>query len=464
MKRQSTHQVPESRAPFIDGFDRTWLFAGLSVLLAIGVRLLFLYELQETPFFAGHFSDSKIYLHLADQLRGEGIPHAYFMSPLYPYLIAIVWSVTDSPEFWMRMLQVLFGAATTLCTYLLGRKLFGHSTAAVAALIVALYAPLIYYDGLLLTESLLTLLLTGHMFVLVGAWKGGSIRLWIVAGILLGLAAITRATAALFPFALLLLWLYSDSDSRPARTGLVAYVLIAFMMLLPTTIRNAGVEGVFLPVTSSFGFNLHAGNNPDATGQYSMPEKIDILRDPGGKFWIEQQTGRAVNAAEASAYWRSRAMDWMTAHPGEAVALYGRKLLLFFHPEEIDQLGLSLRFFNREFASVPGIPAAAFPLLFILFVIGVVSTERKSAVSWLPVLFIFIYVLATAVFFVSARLRLPSCRWSYCMHPSRWSASCSDCVNEDTGNSVFPSSSEVVSQSPYCFCSPECSRCSNRSI
>ncbi|MBR9978027.1 MAG: glycosyltransferase family 39 protein [Bacteroidetes bacterium] len=373
----------------------------------MGVRLLFLVELRETPFFTEHFSDSKIYLHLASRIRGEGIPHVYFMSPLYPYLLAAIWTLTDNPELWVRLLQALFGGATTLLTYVLGRSLFGRVTGGLAALIVALYAPLIYYDALLLTESLLTLLLTGHMTILVTAWKSNNIRWWIAAGLMLGLAVITRATVLLFPLVLFLVWIFLDKKTRPKTSNLLAYVLAAMLLLLPTTIRNAAVEGVFVPVTSSFGFNLYAGNNADATGQYSMPEKIDILRDPGGKFWVERQTDEGMNAVEVSAYWRSQALAWMSANPGEAAALFFRKVLLFFHPAEIDQLGLSLRFFTREYGPVPGIPAAAYPILLVLSMIGVAVTERKRTVAWLPVLFILVYVMATAFFFVSARLRLP---------------------------------------------------------
>lgn len=407
MKRRTASFTPDTGPRVLDGFAWNWIIPLLLVLLAVGVRLLFLFELRETPFFAEHFSDSKIYYHLASQIREDGIPHVYFMSPLYPYLLAAIWTLTDNPELWVRLLQALFGGATTLLTFYLGRNLFGSITGGVAALIVALYAPLIYYDALLLTESLLTLLLTGHMMLLVTAWKSNNIRWWIAAGLLLGLAVVTRATVLLFPLGMFLVWMFSSRETRPGTAGLLAYVLAAMLLLLPTTIRNAAVERVFVPVTSSFGFNLYAGNNADATGQFSMPEKIDILRDPGGRFWVERQTDETMNAVEVSAYWRSRALTWMSANPGEAAALFFRKVLLFFHPAEIDQLGLSLRFYTREYGAVPGIPAAAYPIIFVLSVIGVVLTGRKRPVSWLPVLFVLVYVLATALFFVSARLRLP---------------------------------------------------------
>ncbi len=407
MKRK----VPQGKRPSpgrIDGTMRPQVYLlAIIVAIAIVLRLLFVYSLQDTPFFLQHFSDSRLYMRLAEQISGGGIPHAYFMSPLYPYIVSLVAQLTGNPELWVRILQSIFGGGTVLLTFLLGRSLFARSAGLLAAAVVAVYAPLIYYDGLLLTESLQTLLLTAHLYLFVTAFARADLRYWIGAGVVLGLSVVTRASIILFLPAVFVVWFFLRTEKRPPLRNMVAYAVTTLLMLLPTALHNAAAEGVFMPVASSFGFNLYAGNNPEATGLYTMPEGVDLDKDPNGDRWVEEQTGREMNAAQVSAFWRDRAIAWMLAHPGETVSLQFRKLLLFFYTGEIDQLGLSMRFYTKEFGPVIGLPAGLFPVLLFLSAIGLILALRSRLGGWIPPAFLAIYILSTVVFFVSGRLRLP---------------------------------------------------------
>ncbi|MBN1447216.1 MAG: glycosyltransferase family 39 protein, partial [Bacteroidetes bacterium] len=405
------HPPSGGKNPSAEG-DSGWLrllIGGGIVLLAVGLRIVFLLQLQETPFYLHHFSDTRLYMQLAEDIAfGDGIPRAYFMSPLYPHMLAVVWKLTGNPELWMRFLQILFGAATTAVAMLLAERIFDRKAAVVAGIGTAVYAPLIFYDGMLLTESLQTLLLTLHLLLLIIAFQQPRRRWWIAAGVTLGLAGITRANVFLFLPVFLLLWMFNPERRGGGRPGhLASYVAAALLMLFPTAWHNAAEEGVFLPVTASFGYNLYAGNNAEADGFYSMPDPVDLYSDPNGGAWVRRQTGRDMNASEVSAWWRDRALAWMGAHPAEAAVLFLRKLLLFFHPEEIDQLGLSMSFFSERFGAVPGIPPVLFPLLFILSCAGAAILFRRGEGAWIVPVFLLVFVIATALFFVSGRLRIP---------------------------------------------------------
>ncbi|MBR9974348.1 MAG: glycosyltransferase family 39 protein [Bacteroidetes bacterium] len=385
-----------------------WETAAIAVaVLAFLLRLLFLSSLADTPFWLEHFSDSRLYMQLAADIAAGGIDTVYFMSPLYPYVVAGVAGLTGNPELWVRILQALAGAMTAWLVFRIGAQTFSRGAGLAAAAVVAAYAPLIYYDGLLLTESLLTLLLTAHLLALLQAFRKGRIWDWVFAGVLLGLAVVTRATTVLFLPALVVVWLFLRGEHRPAPSRIAAYAAAALLTLLPTALHNASTGGVFMPVTSSFGFNLYAGNNATATGLYSMPERVDLANDPNGHHWVEKQTGKDLNAAEISAYWRDRALYWMGKHPGEAAGLLLRKLLLFFHPGEIDQLGLSLRFYTTQFGAIIGIPAVSFSLILVLAAAGIGLAMREHRGDWPLQLFLLVFVLSTVVFFVSGRLRLP---------------------------------------------------------
>lgn len=377
-------------------------------ILAVILRLVFVFSLRDTPFFLGHFSDSQLYMQLAARIREGGITEAYFMSPLYPYLIAAVAALTGNPELWVRILQALFGGITAFLTYRIGRQLFSGEGGLLAAVCIAAYAPALYYDGLLLIESLQTMLVVAHLFVLLRAMTNDAMRNWVVAGALLGLAVVTRATVIVFLPTLIVVWLFQRGARRPASRHMLSFVVAALLMLVPTALHNAATEGVFMPVTASFGFNLYAGNNPSATGLYALPEEaIDVRSDPNGRRWVEGRTGRSLDAAEVSAFWRDRALAWMGTDPGAALALFVRKIVLYFHPNEIDQLGLSLRFYTGEYGPIIGIPASAFPVFLLLAGAGLGLAWQERRGGWVLPAFLVVAVLTTAVFFVSGRLRLP---------------------------------------------------------
>lgn len=381
------------------------------IVVSVLLRVLFLLNLQDTPFYAQHFSDSRLYMQLAEDIvSGRGVEGAFFMSPLYTNLLALVWTISGDPALWMRLLQVLFGSGTVAVVFLLGRRLFSRPAAITAAALAATYAPLIYYDGMLLLESTLTLLLSLALLFLVRACQIGRVRDWVLAGLTLGAAAVTRANILLFLPVFLLLWMFLPPLQNMAkRKHVLVYVLVTLACLLPTTLHNAAEGGVFLPVTDSFGYNLYAGNNPEAHGLYTMPDPVDLYTDLNGSAWVQQQTGRSMDAAEVSAWWRDRALRWVGTNPGDALELIGRKFLLFFHPAEIDQLGLSMDFFTGRYGRITGVPQALFPLLLVLSFIGMGLSLRGEHrfLRLLPLSLFAVYVLATVLFFVSGRLRIP---------------------------------------------------------
>lgn len=379
------------------------------VILAVLLRLLFFLKLQDTPFFYTHFSDSRLYAELAqDIVSGAGIDRAFFMSPLYPYLLSGIQTVFGSPETVMRVLQMIFGGVTAFLTYRLGTRQFGEAAGIIAGLTVAVYAPFIYYDGFLLIESLLTLLFTGFLLCMSMALEKRRMRLWLCSGVLFGLAVVTRANILLFLPVFIVFWMFSGPwKEQIAARHIALWAVATGLLILPTTIHNAVEEGVFLPVTASFGYNLYAGNNAEADGFYSMPEPVDLYTDPNGETWVERQEGRALNSSEVSDWWRDRALVWMGNDPGGALQLLLRKIVLFFHPGAVDQLGLSQRFFTERYGTVIGVPPSVFPLLLFLGFVGAGFAVGNRKGGWLLPLFFLTYIAATALFFVNARFRLP---------------------------------------------------------
>jgi 4-amino-4-deoxy-L-arabinose transferase-like glycosyltransferase len=171
--------------------------------------------------------------------------------PLYPALIALLWSGDSPPVMVVLLLQSLLGAATVALVYLIARDRFNRTVAVIAALAMALAPMTGYFTAVVLTETLFTFLLTLAVFL----W--GREKL-VLAGLAFGLASLTRPGLLFFFIALPMLALLPS-----LRQQWRAYLTIAALALGLSSIwiiRNALVFGKFIPVAASgWGMNLMCG-------------------------------------------------------------------------------------------------------------------------------------------------------------------------------------------------------------
>lgn len=145
----------------------------------------------------------------------------------------------------LMLVQHLLGALTALATFALGRLVFGTAVGVLAGTLTAISGPLLIMEHYLMSETLFGVLQLGALLAyLVGA-RSGRLPLVILAGVLLGLAALTRPIAQLTLVVLLAMLPMLRPGWRPAlRTGAVMLAVFA-ATVLPWMARNAVVQGTF---------------------------------------------------------------------------------------------------------------------------------------------------------------------------------------------------------------------------
>ena len=141
---------------FNQKYLRGWLPLIIIGVPAFALRLVYLVELRGTPLFAVLIGDGKQYDAWAQQIAGgQWIgTEVFYQTPLYPYFLAVIFKVAGHSLLTVRMIQALLGAAACVLLGLVARRFFNQAVAIVAAAMLAIYPPAIFFDGLIQKSSL----------------------------------------------------------------------------------------------------------------------------------------------------------------------------------------------------------------------------------------------------------------------------------------------------------------------
>jgi len=288
--------------PKIDRVFLLWIF-----FLALAVRIIWLFQYQESPTFNYPLLDFTYFESRAREImNGQLFSEDYLFNPLYPLYLAAVFKTFGSDLFFPRLIQVILGSLNTLLIYYLGTYAFSRYTGIIAAVITALYLPMIYFDGILMATSLITFLLLFMISLLVFGKSKNQIIFYIISGFSMGIIVLGRPNFLLAAIALTI-WILWDGSSGPFRRrylrGLIFFVC-TLAVISPISIQYWIAHNEFIIVAPHGGINFYIGNNPDATGAYtSVPGISDV---PGEQVKdsvriASEQLGHAASPSETSA-------------------------------------------------------------------------------------------------------------------------------------------------------------------
>jgi 4-amino-4-deoxy-L-arabinose transferase-like glycosyltransferase len=292
----------------------------ISLLLGLILRLA---VLSQTSGLGTPVMDEQQYSQIARNIvAGNGFawgPNALtsIRPPLYPGLLAAIWSAAGSENLQLvRAVQIVIGLATAGLVYLLGARVFGPKAGRWGAAIYWLYPSLIFFNFLILTETLFTFLLVA--FVLLTVMLVQSPRAWVAVacGVSLGLAALTRSI--LWPVPILLCPLLIVVIRRPfaARIAFASLVVAGYALVVaPWAVRNTRLQGVTTIVDTMGGMNLRMGNY-----EYTPDDRMwDAVALGGEKSWVNGLSAdlpnQTITEGQKEKWAQKKAIAYMRANP-----------------------------------------------------------------------------------------------------------------------------------------------------
>ncbi len=386
----------------------------LVLVAAAIIRLVYFLQYKAlVPYYAITILDAKYYDAWAMRVvAGQGYgPMPFYMSPMYPYILAAVYFVAGHSFTAVYILQTLLGLGNLLLTYVIGRRLFGHKAGLIAMVLMTVYAPLVYLETKLLTETLAIALNLTVLLLLMRAMKRPTIAGYLVAGIVMGLSAVCRPSA-LVSVALIVAWLaYSNLKSRTGFRFTAVAVLGVVLAILPVTARNYIVGHDLVLISSNGGLVFAQSNNPTANGVSSAISGFtgSIMTQQQEEMAIaEKEHGHKVKPSESSSFWMGRALDYIRREPGSFAKLLALKVLWSVHNREADcsynvyleeSLVPSLRFLALPFAILAGLAVFG-------FIIGRRTADPRE-VTLLAIYAVSVFV-GLIIFAVTSRYRVPA--------------------------------------------------------
>lgn len=278
---------------------------------------------------AGEGPHWNLYNDLGDRLAGR--------PPLFSYLVAGLMGVFASPIWPVIIVQSLLGGARTVFVALCGREIGGTRMGLIAGALAALYPYWVGNDATMLENTLFGALVAGGIWLTLRVrLERGGVRTVIAAGVLLGLAALTREMIGLLLPVIALMLLFRPREVAWKRRFVLVTLLTASVVVVtaPWIVRTAQLTGR-ASLSTSAGRALWLGNNEYTFAKYPAGS-IDASEVVAWSHLSEEAKQRLWDLKDdevaQDALFGEMAKTWIRANPGEFVKRGFRKVGALLSP------------------------------------------------------------------------------------------------------------------------------------
>ena len=318
-------------------------------------------------------------------------------APGYPVFLASLGVVSPAEHVPARVkvAQAIVGALGILLIAAIARRAAGDRAGIAAAVLAAIYPPLVFLPAYALSETLFSTAALAAAWLLAISDEDPRRRAPIaLAAAATGAAILIRPSMLLFvPFAGVWLLRRFHGERQTARA--VLFVALALCCVLPWTLHNRLTSGRWVLVASEGGVTFWTGNHPLAAGEG------DLAANPALKA-AEISFRRAhadLTPEQLEPLYYHAALAWIRANPVAWIRLEARKLFFTIVP-----IGPSYTLHSAKYRAAS---AGAYVLL-LPFAAAGFRRLRGAAIAQVPLWLMAASVVVTGlIFFPQERFRIP---------------------------------------------------------
>jgi tetratricopeptide (TPR) repeat protein len=340
-------------------------------LVAFAVRLAIALWSASLPLVRTPQLDSSQYLAWAGWIAdgNHAWPQPIIQGPGYPYFLAGLLGIAGGSLTTVAIFQAVLGAISCVITAALGSRWLGVTAGTAAGLLQAVHGPLAFVETSLYGEGLLLFLTLLSTYVF--ATRRGSTRGVVMSGILIGAAAIVRATA-LAQLAVYIPVLLLESPGWRARLRRAAVMATAVAAVtVPVAAKNTSEPAGSFQLQGFAGLNFYIGNSPAGTGTATVR-----LGAGWESLWGEAWRAGIITSAAQDRYYFRKTFAEIADRPAAWLRVLVDKAVWSTQADEIRD-SLSFAFFADTIPVLRWLPG--FGLLLSLAAAGaLVSIQRRQ--------------------------------------------------------------------------------------
>jgi 4-amino-4-deoxy-L-arabinose transferase-like glycosyltransferase len=328
------------------------------------------------------------------------LPSAH-REPVYPLFIAGIYSVAGPSReavHWAH--AVLCSLSCALLVLLSSILLRSRRAALLAGMLAVIYPPFLLQVQTVLSEPLATVLLLLAVYLIVSGWIECRRGLFLLGGLFLGLATLTRASNLMYaPLIALAIILFPEGRRRIGLKGAMLFAAVFIAVLSPWTARNYAVFGRFIPVGVNAGGSFFRGNYDEGTlGSMGTNYHPDMPEEITAQY-------EGLDEVDIDGLLMREGMKYVRENPGTFVKLCALKFTRFW--------------LNIGFADPPSRTSVVFAmgngLLLLLALYGVLGSGLAvQGAAWPVYLLVPYYTALHVLLFATARYSVPVMPYVLC--------------------------------------------------
>jgi hypothetical protein len=322
-----------------------------------------------------------------------------YTEPMYPFLAAAVYLVTNHSRTALVLLQLLVASATVLITGHAARLATGdHAVANTSAVLAAIHPGLIRYSSVLHPFVLDAFFLIAAATAVLRYRQKPTALNAVLAALVIGLGALTRPTILLSLAPLMwMAWRSLPSFGRRVRRVMIIAVT-AFAVVAPWTIRNAIVHHTFMLTRSGTGFVFWLGHNPATTGSATDAEGRAMMDAAPAE--LRQRVAAAGDEVTRDRIYTEAAWAYIRSDPVAAIGRMARRLEYFwwFSPQ-----------WGRAFSpNAKVVYRAWWAVLLVLIATGVIASRHhpQRHALWFLIVLALLISAVQSIYYGEGRHRL----------------------------------------------------------
>jgi 4-amino-4-deoxy-L-arabinose transferase-like glycosyltransferase len=201
----------------------------------------------------------------------------FHQEPLYPYLLAAIYSILGADVRYMLILQLALGTLSVLLLYSITGQLFGQTAGLIAGLLAAFCGPALFYEMVLLRASLISFWGLLLVWCTLRVQRRQSPTSYLALGLAGGLALLIKSNFLILLGGISLLILWEQRNAlRQFKYPFIAMAAGFLIAMVPLVTRNLIVDAPPLSRESVTAVGIIVGNNRNADPWMNqfLPEDI----------------------------------------------------------------------------------------------------------------------------------------------------------------------------------------------